>query len=93
MTQEDAIRIAREFIATRSKSWQQVWPAKRVAARLRQSRRSSDEVWVVRSCHDGLDITNIWVEISPSKGQVLYAIKAGGLRQLPEEYIHDSVAR
>jgi hypothetical protein len=93
MTQQDAIRIAREFIATRGKSWQQVWPAKRVAGKLRPSRRSADEVWVVRSCRDGLDVTNIWIEISPSTGQVLYAIKSGGLRQLPEECICDAAAR
>lgn len=90
MTQQDAIRIAHEFITTRPKKWQQIWPTKRVAARLRQSHRSSEQVWEVRSCRDGLDVSNITVEISPVTGQVIYAVKGGGLRELPEEYSHET---
>ena len=89
MTQQDAIRIAHEFIATRPRSWQQIWPSKRIAARLRRSERSEEQVWEVRSCRDGLDVTNITIEISLVTGQVTYAIKGGGLRELFEEYSHD----
>ena len=87
MTQEEAINTARAFIANRPKEWQQLWPAKSVAAKLRQSRRSQEQVWEVRSCRDGLDVTNIWIEISPTTGEVVYAIKTGGLREWPDEYI------
>lgn len=90
MTQQDAIRIAHEFIATRPSSWQQIWPSKRVSARLQRSQRSMDQVWEVRSCRDGLDVTNITIEISPDTGQVTYAVKGGGLREWPEEYSHDA---
>jgi hypothetical protein len=90
MTQQDAIRIANEFIATRPKDWQQIWPAKRVAARLRRSQRSAEQIWEVRSCRDGLDVTNITIEISIVTGQVTYAVKGGGLREQPEEYSPDA---
>ena len=87
MNQQDAIDVARAFIATRSKDWQQIWPAKRIAAKLRQSRKSAEQVWEVRSVRDGLDVTNISIEISPTTGAVVYALKFGGLRELPEEYV------
>jgi hypothetical protein len=92
MNQQDAIDVARAFIATQPKDWQQVWPAKRIAAKLRQSRKSSEQVWEVRSVRDGLDVTNIFIEISPTTGTVLYAQKLGGLRELPEEYVATNVA-
>lgn len=87
MNQQEAIDVARRFIATRSKDWQQIWPAKRIAAKLRKSRKSGGQVWEVRSVRDGLDVTNIFIEISPTTGVVIYALKFGGLRQLPEEYV------
>lgn len=86
MTAEDAVRIAHAFIATQPKDWRQEWPVKRVAVKRVRSRKSEEEVWEVRSVRNGLDRSNISVEVSPRTGQVAYALKAGGLREIIQEY-------
>jgi hypothetical protein len=90
MNQQDAIAVAREFIATCPKEWQQMWPTKDLAVKLRQSRRSSDQIWEVRSLRRGLDISNIAIEISPSKGHVVYACIFGG--RSPDDFPHPKFA-
>jgi len=86
MTKEEAVEIAHTFIATQPKDWRQEWPAKRVAAKRVRSRKSNEEVWEVRSIRDGLDRSNISIEVSLLTGQVLYALKMGGLRETSQEY-------
>ena len=86
ITQEEALAAARAFIATQPKDWRQLWPAKRVAVKRQRSRKLKGEVWEVRSLRDGLDVSNIWIEISPMTGHVVYALKMGGLRERAQEY-------
>jgi hypothetical protein len=87
MTRDEAIEVARAFIATQPKDWRQEWPAKRLAVKLTVSRQTKEEVWEVRSVRDGLDRSNISVEVSPRTGTVLFALKGGGLRQAWQEYV------
>lgn len=86
MTKEAAVEIARAFIATQPKDWRQEWPAKRIAAKRTRSAKSQDEVWEVRSIRNGLDCSNIVVEVSLTTAQVSYARKMGGLREMVQEY-------
>lgn len=85
MTKEEAITIAREFISQQPKEWRQIWPTKRIAVKKISSRKTEEDVWEVRSIRDGIGVTNIRLEVSPSRSKVIYALEMGGLRELPEE--------
>ena len=86
MTREEAIEIARAFIVTQPKDWRQEWPAKRLGVKLVRSRHTDEEVWQVRSLRDGLDVSNISVEVSLRTRAVSYAEKGGGLRVPWQDY-------
>jgi hypothetical protein len=89
MNRQDAIAIAHAFIAKCPKEWQRIWPAKNLAVKLRQSRRSTEQVWEVRSLLQGFDVPNIAIGISPTDARVVYACIFGG--RSPNEHYLDEV--
>jgi hypothetical protein len=86
MTREEAVEVARAFVAKQPHDWRQEWPAKRLATKRKLSSQTKEEVWEVRSLRDGFDRPNIFVEVSVRTTLVSYALKGGGLREQWQEY-------